>query len=66
MAINWLVAPSGVLYTEPRQFTIEVLQNGLFRLYHYGPGMSSVHPTMDAAQQAAIDSGAMGSRSRCG
>jgi hypothetical protein len=35
-----------VHYTTPRQYTIERLPNGKFRVFHYGPGLSSLHDSL--------------------
>lgn len=54
--IHWLVSSDGtVSYTDPRQFSIESLPNGLFRLFHYGPGMASLHDSLEAAKDSAKD-----------
>lgn len=46
-----------VWYTLGRdRFSIEHLPNGYYRLYHYGPGLSDLHGTLDAAKRAAEQS----------
>ena len=35
-----------VFYTTPREYSIERLDNGYFRVFHYGPGLSSLHATL--------------------
>jgi hypothetical protein len=56
MALNttWHVAPDGVTYyTLPREYSIERLPNGFFRLYRYGSGLSSLHKSLVDAYKAA-------------
>jgi hypothetical protein len=45
----WHRSPDSVLYTTPRQYTIERLPNGKFRVFHYGPGLSSLHDSLAEA-----------------
>ena len=50
----WLDTRDGA-YTLNHRFVIDTLPNGLYRLFSRETTMSSVHPTMGAAQQAAAD-----------
>lgn len=49
----WLTQADGMLYTQPQRFTIERLQNGRYRLFHYGPNMSGLYETLAQAKRSA-------------
>lgn len=49
----WITDSDGDLYTSPRLFSVERLPNGLYRLFHYGPGMSELFGSADAAKADA-------------